>query len=164
MRDMRWSRHDAPGAALLHPISVASLLVLGLNDHVLKRVAPGFLSGKLSDFAGVVLLPLFLHAAFEVAVARWRAPPSPELSNRALQVCLVLGLTAFALPELWPAAETFYRHAFGVAHWPFRAARALVSARPIPGVVPVQATADVTDLLALPMGFVAHAIGRRRAG
>ena len=159
---MRWRRHDAPGAALIHPVSIAAVVLLGLNDHVLKRAAPGVLSGKLSDFAGVVLLPLFLHAAFEVTVARFRSPPSPALSNRALQVCLMVGLSAFALPEVWPAAETLYRYAFGVAHWPFRAALALLAARPIPGVVPVQATADVTDLLALPMGFVAYAVGRRR--
>ena len=165
MGDMRqgfWrSRHDAPGAALLHPVSLASLLMLGLNDHLLKRVAPGVLSGKLSDLAGVVLLPLFLHAAFEVSVARFRAPPSRELSNRALKVCLALGLSAFALPEVWPAAETVYRYAFGLAYWPFRALAAVVTERALPEVLPVNATADITDLLALPMGFVAYAVGRR---
>ena len=164
MRQGFWrSRHDAPGAALLHPLSLASVLLLGLNDHVLKRVAPGLLSGKLSDFAGVVLLPLFLHAAFEVTVARLRAPPSPELSNRALKVCMLLGLSAFALPEVWPPAETLYRYAFGAAHWPFRAAAAALAGRPLPPLQPVTATADVTDLLALPMGLVAYAVGRRRA-
>lgn len=162
---MTWwrPRHDAPGAALLHPIALISLVVLVLNDHVLKRVDPGTLSGKLSDFAGVVLLPLFLHAAFEVTVARARrAPPSPALSNRVLGVCLVLGLAAFALPEIWPAAEAVYRYGFGIAHYPFRAVAALLSQRPVPPVLPVHATADVTDLLALPMGFVAYAVGRRR--
>jgi hypothetical protein len=164
MRQGFWrTRHDAPGAALLHPVSLASLLVLGLNDHVLKRVAPGVLSGKLSDFAGVVLLPLFLHAAFEVSVARFRAPPSAELSNRALTVCLALGLSAFALPEVWPAAETVYRYAFGVAYWPFRTLVAVLAERPLPSLLPVDATADVTDLLALPMGFIAYAVGRRKA-
>lgn len=161
---MTWwrPRHDAPGAALLHPITLSSLLVLVVNDHVLKRVYPGTLSGKLSDFAGVVLLPLFLHAAFELTVARARrAPPSAVLSNRALGVCLVLALAAFALPEVWPAAETVYRYAFGVAHYPFRAMAALLGQRPLPPVVPAHSTADVTDLLALPMGFVAYAVGRR---
>lgn len=164
MRQGFWrSRHDAPGAALLHPVSLASLLLLGFNDHVLKRVAPGALSGKLSDFAGVVLLPLFLHAVFEVSVARFRAPPSPELGNRALKVCVALGLSAFALPEIWPAAETLYRYAFGVAYWPFRALAAALSEGPLPSLLPVDATADVTDLLALPMGLVAWTVGRRRA-
>lgn len=164
MRQGFWrSRHDAPGAALLHPVSLASLLMLGLNDHVLKRVAPGVLSGKLSDFAGVVLLPLVLHAVFEMTFTRLRSPPSPELSNRALKVCLALGLSAFALPEVWPAAETVYRYAFGVAYWPFRALAAALAERPLPSLLPVDATADVTDLLALPMGFLAYAVGRRRA-
>jgi hypothetical protein len=161
---MTWwrPRHEAPGAALLHPIAVICLLVLAFNDHVLKRVYPSTLSGKLSDFAGVVLLPLFLHAAFEVTVARVRrAPPSPALSNRALGVCLVLGLGAFALPEVWPPADAVYRYGFGIAYYPFRAMAALLRERPVPPVLPVQATADVTDLLALPMGLVAYAVGRR---
>jgi hypothetical protein len=162
---MTWwrPRHDAPGAALLHPISVICLLLLAFNDHVLKRLYPGTLSGKLSDFAGVVLLPLFLHAVFEVTFARARrTPPSPALSNRALSVCLVLGLGAFALPEVWPAAEAVYGYAFGVAYYPFRAVAALFSGRPVPPVQPVHATADLTDLLALPMGFVAYVVGQRR--
>src|SRR5687768_14295575 len=163
---MTWwrPRHDAPGAALLHPIAVICLLVLVFNDHVLKRVYPGALSGKLSDFAGVVLLPLFLHAACEVTVGRARrAPPSAAFSNRALGMCLVLGLGAFALPEVWPPAEAVYRYAFGLVHYPFQAMAALLSERPLPPVRPARATADVTDLLALPMGFVAYAVGRRRA-
>lgn len=157
-----WQRHEAPGAAILHPVCVASLLLLAFNDHVIKRYAPGVLSGKLSDFAAVVLLPLFLQAAWEVTYARLRsAPPAVALSNRVLKVSIAVTLAILALPEVWPAAETAYRYGFGVLHWPFRAVAALFSGRELPGILPVQATADVTDLVALPMGFVAYAVGRR---
>mgnify|MGYP004029549793 CR=1 FL=1 len=37
------------------------MLVLGLNDHFLKFVYPSFLTGKLSDFAGLVFFPLLLE-------------------------------------------------------------------------------------------------------
>lgn len=39
---------------------LAALGVLVLNDHVLKDAFPGFLTGKLSDFAGVYVLAVFL--------------------------------------------------------------------------------------------------------
>lgn len=155
-------RHEAPGAAILHPACLASLVVLAFNDHVIKRYWPGVLSGKLSDFAAVVLLPLFLQAAWEVTSARIRgAPPSALSSNRVLKACVALTLAILALPEVWPAAETAYRYGFGVLHWPFRALAALFTGGGLPGIRPVQATADVTDLVALPMGYVAYAVGRR---
>ena len=39
---------------------VSALLILILNDHVLKQQFPGFITGKLSDIAGMVILPLLL--------------------------------------------------------------------------------------------------------
>jgi hypothetical protein len=41
---------------------VTALLVLLLNDLVLKHVAGGFVTGKLSDFAGLFVFPLFWSA------------------------------------------------------------------------------------------------------
>ena len=46
--------------ALGHPLSVAALVLLALNDHVLKQAWPGFVTGKLSDVAGLVVAPLVL--------------------------------------------------------------------------------------------------------
>jgi hypothetical protein len=111
-----------------------------------------------------VLLPLFLHAAWEVSYARLRRPPPAELGNRVLKVCIAVSLLVYALPEVWPAAETAYRYGFGVLHWPFRAVAALFAGRGLPGIRPVQATADVTDLVAVPMGLVAYAVGKRGRG
>lgn len=39
---------------------VAALLVLVTNDHVLKAVWPGMVTGKLSDFAGLFAFAIFL--------------------------------------------------------------------------------------------------------
>lgn len=153
MRTVRTS----PGGALLHPLAVLSLLVLVVNDHWLKHTHPGFLSGKLSDFAGLILLPLFLHALFELAFRR----ASPRTSNRALALSLALTAVIFALPELWPAAETAYRYAFGALQWPFRIAASWLRGAPPAAFAPVNATADPTDLLALPMLFAAWRVARK---
>lgn len=48
--------------ALLHPVWLGSLAVLACNDHLLKGadLLPGLVTGKLSDFAGLMVAPLLL--------------------------------------------------------------------------------------------------------
>ncbi len=53
---------------LCHPATLAAVIVLLVNDHLLKALWPGFLTGKLSDVAGLVVAPplvalLFLRRA-----------------------------------------------------------------------------------------------------
>lgn len=52
--------------ALRHPLFWGALVLLVLNDHVLKGagVLPGALTGKLSDFAGMVVAPVLVATAF----------------------------------------------------------------------------------------------------
>lgn len=56
-----------PGSELLHPWALGALGLLVLNDHMLKGagVLPGWLTGKLSDFAGVFLLPVLLFVSLD---------------------------------------------------------------------------------------------------
>src|SRR3954462_10594003 len=49
---------------LLNPVFIIGLLLLTLNDHWLKMRYPGVLTGKLSDFAGMLIFPLFLAFLF----------------------------------------------------------------------------------------------------
>jgi hypothetical protein len=156
-------RSPTPGGALLHPVTLTALVTLALNDHVLKRVCPGVVTGKLSDFAGVVLLPVFLHALIELTAARvLKRPLRAVAGDRWLLGCVVVSLLAFALPEVSPAAELAYRYGLGGAQWPFRALAALLTGHSLPDVRPVRATADVTDLLAVPMGLVAFWVASAR--
>lgn len=156
------TRNPAPGWALFHPVTLAALATLAVNDHVLKRVCPGIVTGKLSDFAGVVLLPLLLHALLELTAAYVRRKPlTAAAGDRALLMCVAVALLMFALPEVWPPAELVYRFGLAALRWPFRALWALASGDALPALRPVRATADVSDLLALPMGFVAFRIGQR---
>ncbi|GIH24228.1 hypothetical protein Aph01nite_25380 [Acrocarpospora phusangensis] len=48
-------------AWLGHPLTVAAVAVLLLNDHVFKALWPGVVTGKLSDFAGLVVAPPLLN-------------------------------------------------------------------------------------------------------
>ena len=155
-------RGQAPAATLLHPVALAALFTLALNDHVLKHVCPGVVTGKLSDFAGVVFLPLFLHALLELWCAQVRRQPlTVAVGDRVLLGCIAVSLLTVALPEVWHPAELAYRYGLGALRWPFRVLWALVAGDVPPPLRPVRATADVTDLLAMPMGFVAWLVGRR---
>jgi hypothetical protein len=51
--------------AFAHPLYWVALALLLLNDHVLKGagIAPAWLTGKLSDFAGLIVAPPVLAAA-----------------------------------------------------------------------------------------------------
>ena len=57
-------------ARLLHPAFLTALVVLVVNDHLLKAAAPSAVTGKLSDFAGLVVLPVLLCAAWGVTARR----------------------------------------------------------------------------------------------
>lgn len=56
--------------ALIHPVSLAAIGLLLLNDHVLKPLLPGPLTGKLSDVAGLVFFPLLLSVALGPAIRK----------------------------------------------------------------------------------------------
>lgn len=49
---------------ILNPVFLTGILVLALNDHWFKIQYPGVLTGKLSDFAGILVFPLFLAYLF----------------------------------------------------------------------------------------------------
>ena len=81
-------------APLCSPIFIAALLVLVLNDHWLKGAGllPGWLTGKLSDFAGLIVAPILVAAVFR---ARTRS---------ARILCWTAVATVFSAIKLWPVA------------------------------------------------------------
>ena len=52
---------------LLNYVFVLGLTILLINDHILKNLYGNWLTGKLSDFAGVLILPIFLKAVFAIS-------------------------------------------------------------------------------------------------
>jgi hypothetical protein len=111
---------------LARPLPLAAVAVLALNDHVLKGsgVLPSWLTGKLSDVAGLFFFPILLVVLARglLAASGRRASCSPALPASA---ALATGV-GFTLVKLWPEAN------------------AVVGALWGPMVL------DATDLLALP--------------
>lgn len=75
-------------ALLVHPAFTGALVVLVLNDHVLKAAFSNAITGKLSDFAGLFVITILLALVLPVRPA------------------LALAGTGFVVLKLWrPAAE-----------------------------------------------------------
>src|SRR3972149_1579351 len=74
---------------LIHPTVLTSIAILVLNDHLLKSTHPSWLTGKLSDFAGLFFFPFLLLAAFSILVNH------TQVSSRTI------GLIAFAITGAW---------------------------------------------------------------
>ncbi len=95
-----------PGALLFHPVNIAALGVLILNDRVLKSAYPSWWTGKLSDCAGLVIFPLLLLALWEwVAWLHHRFEPKRTL---ALGICTLFTATIFSAINISVGAGTFY--------------------------------------------------------
>ena len=74
---------------LAHPLVLFSIAVLLINDHILKVYSPSWLTGKLSDFAGLFFFPILLSAILNLI-----------LRNSSLQPRRI-ALAAFGFTGLW---------------------------------------------------------------
>ncbi len=142
-----------------HPLWLASLALLIVNDHVLKGagVLPGWLTGKLSDFAGLIVAPVLI-----AAIARAR-----RAAARAGACALIaVGFVAIKLSPV--AAGALERAlALGHIHWrvwsdPTDLAALVVlpvawwlSGRRSPTVPPVSARSRATERLLVIAGAIA---------
>jgi hypothetical protein len=133
---------------LLHPVSLAAIALLIVNDHVLKAAWPGALTGKLSDLAGLAFFPLLLAAVAREARPALRLRPT-------VAVCALLTALVFAAIKVLPLAGDAYRVGLGALQWPFRALGSLLAGHGVPGLAKVSLTPDVTDLLTLPAVLIA---------
>ena len=155
------ARTHRPADGLLHPVVLVALVALVVNDQLAKHAWPGLVTGKASDVAGLIVAPIALQAAWEVALwatGRWRGP-----SERALLVAIAVVGVAFAASQVWPPAIDAYRWGLAALQWPVRAVVAALTGAPAPVLVPVAATADAEDLVALPTLLVTWWVGRGRA-
>ncbi|MDX6742469.1 hypothetical protein [Actinocorallia sp. A-T 12471] len=133
-------RTTPQGAALAwlgHPVTLLAVVVLAVNDHLLKPAFTGLLTGKLSDFAGLVFAPALLAVA--LAALGWAGERAAALSVLATGVGFALVKTT----------------SVGAA-----GASAVWSAVSGPSVI----LADPGDLLALPALAVSWAVHVRTRG
>ena len=149
-------RRVVAGDALLHPVPLAAVALLLVNDHVLKSTWPGLVTGKLSDFAGLVFFPVLLQAIWEIACLTCRRPVTRSL--RVLATATVLTIVAFTFAKVLPAGADAYRLGLSVARWPFGALFDLAAGAPVRDLARVSFVRDLGDLVALPaalFGFLA---------
>ena len=117
--------------ALAHPGSVLALVLLVLNDHVLKEAWPGVVTGKLSDVAGLVVAPLLLAVVLAVVRVPRTMPLALAATGAGFVFCKSSSTGAEVTSSVWSLFGT-----------------------------PTMIRADVTDLLALPALYVAWRIHR----
>jgi hypothetical protein len=138
-----------PLGEFLHPVPLVALVVLAVNDHYLKHagILPRWLTGKLSDFGGLLFFPLLLTALGDTLAyflarltgAKW------DYSLRRWKIVAACVATAavFAPLELSAAYGRFYTATLGRIGFPS------------------ETYADLTDLFALVMIPVAGWLGWR---
>lgn len=134
-----------PLGEVLHPVALVALVTLFANDWWGKVAYPSWVTGKLSDAAGLIIAPLALSAALGCVLyvaAALGAPVAPALGPRRLGASIALVALGFAACKLSPQVAS------GVA-----GALALLGGNP-------RIVADPTDLLALPAAALAWWIGR----
>jgi len=124
---------------LAHPAWWAALAVLVVNDHLLKGAGllPNFVTGKLSDLAGLVVAPVLLAALLGAR---------RTLARAAAFAVVAVG---FAAVKLSPSAAALVAHALGAVG------------------VPSRIWADPTDLVALavlPLAWRIASTPRRISG
>jgi hypothetical protein len=128
------------------------MLVLVVNDWVLKpRFGASFVTGKLSDVAGLAAAPVVLTALIGLvllAAQKLGARVDPRLTRRRLVLAIAATGVVFTAIKLSARAAGWFTDALGA----FRTATVHL---------------DRTDLACLPMLAVAYWIGRdelRRLG
>ena len=111
-----------PEHALLHPVWLVSLVLLLVNDHVLKGAGliHSAATGKISDIVGLVVAPALLATLLRVG------------SRRGLAACHLATGAVFALIQISPAFASLVESGMAAVGIPWR-------------IWP-----DLTDLLALP--------------
>lgn len=132
-----------------------------MNDHALKQLWPGLITGKLSDFAGLVFFPLFLQGAWEVASSTFGR--GALASPRVLLIAIVATGVGFASMKVIADIGYAYRIALGVLQWLVAAPVLVLTDHPAGMPAVVNFTADPTDLVALPVLALAWLAARHRA-
>src|SRR5687767_6208628 len=74
---------------LQHPLSLVSIVLLLFNDHVFKIISPSWITGKLSDFAGLFFFPFIIAVFLSL------------LLSKANFTSQQLGQVAFGFVAIW---------------------------------------------------------------
>ncbi len=90
--------------ALAHPLTLTAVLLLLANDHMLKALWPGWVTGKLGDVVGLAFLPLLLAVPLSLAVPRRFTPHDRGVILTAIAVAGVWWALAVTVTEVHAAS------------------------------------------------------------
>lgn len=121
------------GNFFLRPLPLVAVVLMALNDHVLKYRYPGLVTGKLSDFLGVFYFPIFLLALVVLLPGR-----GTRLSRVGILVAIALTDSLLIGVKTSPAIAAWVSAVFHA--WLFD----------------IKIAADPTDLWALTMNPVSY--------
>lgn len=85
---------------LTHPLALGGIALLAFNDLVLQRITPGWLTGKLGDFAWFLFAPYLLAALLALVL-----PERLRTERIAGSLAFGLALTGFTALKTMPAAN-----------------------------------------------------------
>ncbi len=138
--------------ALSHPIALAALATLAVNDHLLKARFGNAVTGKLSDVAGMIFFPLLFASLVELALRLVRV----SVSYRRLLIGSVVSVAlVFAGINLSSSVGAVYSDILGGLQWPFRV---VLEGSSVP-FVPAEHVVDPSDALAAFATAIAFALG-----
>lgn len=90
---------------LQHPLALACIALLLLNDHVFKVLYPSWLTGKLSDVAGLFFFPFIVAAILGGTFAKFMLNP-----NHVGRLAFGSVAVWFTLIKTLPAANDIMNH------------------------------------------------------
>jgi hypothetical protein len=144
-----------PVEEFAHPWPLMAMALLGVNDHLLKGSGwlPGWLTGKLSDFAGLLFFPLFVTAAADTLLYltfRVSGGRTPRYSLKMWKVYAAVAFTAILfvplkLSDTWGTLYIQAMHVLDVLDW----------------FGGFQVTKDPTDIMAVAVFPLVIWLGRR---
>ena len=114
-----------------------------VNDRWLKSDWPGFVTGKLSDCAGLVLLPVGLLSLTEILR---RICHKPMIWRYDALIWVALSAFGFVFVKVTPVGNDAYAWVMGAIRWPLQA---LSQTGSTPQMRPILVSRDRADLLAL---------------
>lgn len=99
-------RPDPRPALFTRALPVAAMVLVALNDHVLKGAGllPGWLTGKLSDFAGLYFAPLLVAELWMLV----RPSPVPHVPVRRVAWAALGFGVLFTAIKTYPPADRLY--------------------------------------------------------
>jgi hypothetical protein len=155
----RTGSRPTAGDGLLNPLVIAAIAVLIVNDHALKAVWPGDVTGKVSDFAGLLFFPVFLQAAWEVVTLGRGGVGSMRVAGVAVAATALV----FVAVKTLDVATDAYAVILGWIQWAVTAGIGLVTGGSPSDPHRVGVVQDPTDLIALPVVLIAWIVMRHRA-